>query len=272
MADPKSFKLGSNDEDNGSFFEEERRDRRLEKLNQRLTILAILVPLVIGAIVAYAYVDIKREFAAVKSKDVQKLSQDLDSRFSSLSLQSAKLEETLQQRLAGLQKADGTLADKHAGLAKQLAELSAAVPDTTDLQQALTEITSQLAPLAARLAAYDDVLDSLAGSNRETLAALAAADERLKTLESGMAKVSQGLAAQPNRRELANTVEAALDTERKRLQGRLAEMADLYGARIKTLQQRTDQLERAVTALTTQAAGNSGKAPASGLIFEHDLQ
>ncbi|MFO7495752.1 MAG: hypothetical protein R6X05_09000 [Desulfobacterales bacterium] len=272
MADPESFKLGSNDEDTGSFFEEERHDRRLEKLNQRLTIFSILVPLVIGAIVAYAYVDIKMEFAAVQNKDVQKLSQDLDSRFSSLSLQSAKLEETLKQQLGELQKADSALADKHAELSKQLVALSATVPETTQLQQALTDITSQLSPLAAQLAAYDGALDTLARSNRESLEALTAADQRLETLESGIAKVSQGLAAQPDRRELASSVETALDTERKRFQNRLAEMADLYGAKIQALQQRTDQLERAVTSLANPAAGKTGKPPESSLIFEHDLQ
>ncbi len=269
MADPESFKLGRNDEDTGSFFEEDRQDRRLEKLNQRLTVLAILVPLVIGAIVAYAYVDIKKEFAAVQSGDVQKLSQESASRFSSLSLQYAKLEETLTQQLADLQKNDSALAGKHAELAKQLAALSQSVPERTELQQALSEITTQLTPLAAQLAAYDGTLDTLARSSRENIEALAAADERLKTLETGIATVSTGLAAQPTRRELASTVEAAVDTERKRLQNRLTEMADLYGAKIKALQQRTDQLERAVTSLANPAAG---KTPESNLIFEHDLQ
>ena len=65
MADPESFKLGRNDEDSGLLLEEERQEQRLEKPNRRLTVFAILVPLVIGAIVAYAYVDLKTEFAAV---------------------------------------------------------------------------------------------------------------------------------------------------------------------------------------------------------------
>ena len=275
MADPESFKLGRNDEDSGSFLEEERQDRRLEKLNRRLTVFAILVPLVIGAIVAYAYVDIKTELAAVKNGDVQKLSQDLDSRFSSLSLQSAKLEETLQQQLAEFQKAGSVLAAKQSDLEKRLTTLGAALPDTAALQQALTDISTQLSPLSARLAAYDTTLDTLTRANRESVEAIAATEQRLKTLEAEAATLGSGLsalsAAQPDRRELASTVEAAVATERKRFQGRLTEMADLYGASIKTLQQRTDQLERVVTSLANQAAAKTGKAPEAGLIFEHDL-
>jgi chromosome segregation ATPase len=276
MADPESFKLGRNDEDSGLLLEEERQEQRLEKPNRRLTVFAILVPLVIGAMVAYAYVDLKTEFAAVKTGDVQKLARDLDSRFSSLSLQSAKLEETLRGRLAEFEKTGSDLAAQQRDLEKRLTALGAALPDMKALQQAISEITAQLAPLAAQVAAVDGTLDTLTRSTRESVEVLAALDQRLKTVEASAAQLSQDLAAlsaaQLDRRELASTVEAAVATERKRFQSRLAEMADLYGASINTLQQRTDQLERAVTALANQAAAKSGKAPGTGLIFEHDLQ
>lgn len=276
MADRESFKLGRNDEDGGLLLEEERQEQRPEKPNRRLTVFAILVPLVIGAIVAYAYVDLKTEFAAVKEGDVQKLSQDLDSRFSSLSLQSAKLEETLRGQLAEFEKTGSDLAAQQRDLEKRLTALGAALPDTKALQQALSEITAQLAPLTAQVAAVDGTLDTLTRANRESVEALAALDQRLKTVEANAAQLGQDLAAlsgaQLDRRELASTVEAAVATERKRFQGRLAEMADLYGARLNTLQQRTDQLERAVTALANQAAAKPGQAPGTGLIFEHDLQ
>jgi chromosome segregation ATPase len=276
MADRESFKLGRNDEDSSLLLEEERQEQRLEKPNRRLTVFAILVPLVIGAIVAYAYVDLKTEFAAVKEGDVQKLSQDLDSRFSSLSLQSAKLEETLRGQLAEFEKTGSALAAKQSDLEKRLTALGGALPDTAALQQALSDITAQLAPLAAQVAAVEGTLATLTRSNRESVEALAALDQRLKSVEASSAQLGQDLAAlsaaQLDRRELASTVEAAVATERKRFQSRLAEMADLYGASIKTLQQRTDQLERAVTSLANQAAAKSGKPPEAGLIFEHDLQ
>ncbi len=276
MADRESFKLGRNDEDSGLLLEEERQEQRLEKPNRRLTVFAILVPLVIGAMVAYAYVDLKMEFAAVKEGDVQKLAQDLDSRFSSLSLQSAKLEETLRGQLAEFEKTGSALAAQQRDLEKRLTALGAALPDTKALQQALSEITAQLAPLAAQVAAVDGTLDTLTRSNREGVEALAALDQRLKTVEVSAAQLGQDLAAlsaaQLDRQELASTVEAAVATERRRFQSRLAEMADLYGASINTLQQRTDQLERAVTTLANQAAAKPGQAPGTGLIFEHDLQ
>lgn len=279
MADPDSFKLGAGNEDTHCFYEEERQRQRVDKLNQRLTMFAILVPLVIGAIVAYAYVDMKMEFAAVKSSgilDAQKLSENLESRFSSLSLQYAKLEETLNQQLATLEKSDATLAGREAALEKKLATLGEATPDKNQLQQALEEITSQLSPLATRIGAQEETLASLAQSVQENQEGLQAATDRMKSAESESGSLGRRLEAMGreklDRRELNSAIEAAMETERKRFQNRLAEIANQYGGKIGVLQQRTDQLERAVTALANRSAGKGGKTPAPGIIFEHDLQ
>ncbi len=71
---------------------------RIEKLSHRITLISILIPVLIVVILGVAYMDIKRR--VIRTEDtgavtVQHLSQDLESRFSSLSLSQAHLEEAL---------------------------------------------------------------------------------------------------------------------------------------------------------------------------------
>jgi uncharacterized phage infection (PIP) family protein YhgE len=73
---------------------------KLEKISQRVTLISILIPVLIVIVLVFTYMDIKRR--VIKTEDfgemeIQKLSKDLDSRFSSLSLRQARLEEALDK-------------------------------------------------------------------------------------------------------------------------------------------------------------------------------
>ncbi len=68
---------------------------RLEKVSQRVTLISIMIPVLIVIVLVIAYLDIKKR--VVRTEDTgtiefQKLSTDLESRFSSLSVRQARLE------------------------------------------------------------------------------------------------------------------------------------------------------------------------------------
>ena len=65
----------------GELYREELKDLRVEKINQRVTIITILIPCLIGAVLYIAYRDLtgrvtKSEFSG--SKEVQALSEGLE--------------------------------------------------------------------------------------------------------------------------------------------------------------------------------------------------
>ena len=71
---------------------------RLEKISQRVTFISILIPVLIIIVLVIAYLDIKKRMTYTEdtgTMEVRKLSSDLESRFGSLSLRQAKLEEAL---------------------------------------------------------------------------------------------------------------------------------------------------------------------------------
>jgi hypothetical protein len=71
---------------------------RLEKISQRMTMISIMIPVLIVIVLVITYLDIKKRVVQTEDSgtiEFRKLSSDLESRFSSLSLRQAKLEDTL---------------------------------------------------------------------------------------------------------------------------------------------------------------------------------
>lgn len=80
---------------------------QLEKLNKRITRLSILIPCLLGAILLAAYFNITTHLSKVNTTGtigVQSLSKELESKFSSLSVREATLEESMEKTAAALQK------------------------------------------------------------------------------------------------------------------------------------------------------------------------
>ncbi len=96
--DNGQFKMRLDDEIEDSAIASQVGDLRLEKLNQRMTLITILIPVLIVVVLVMAYMDIKKR--VVQTEDTgqltaQTLSENLESRFSNLSLAQALIEENL---------------------------------------------------------------------------------------------------------------------------------------------------------------------------------
>ena len=149
---------------------------RIEKLNTRVTLVAVLIPCLLVIVLAVAYLDIKNRVASTQNTGtmgVQNLSKDLESRFSSLSLKQAKLEEQLAENTKALETATAALqvklkktiteyksdnqtkasqADLTALDKKSNAALNALKKDVTDLKSSFETFDEELAGQILRMA------------------------------------------------------------------------------------------------------------------------
>jgi chromosome segregation ATPase len=92
------FRMIPDDETEDNVIPAQADELRIEKLNQRMTLITILIPVLIVVILGIAYLDIKRRVIHTEdtgAETVQHLSDELESRFSSLSLSQAHLQEAL---------------------------------------------------------------------------------------------------------------------------------------------------------------------------------
>jgi len=108
MEDENSgFKFRIDEESPYAILQDEAKDSRIEKLSKRITLISLLIPLLIGAVLAFVYFDLKSrldKISGTESTGVSRLSKDLESRFSILSIKQAKLENLLNKKISSIEK------------------------------------------------------------------------------------------------------------------------------------------------------------------------
>ena len=108
----KKFEMPLNDEISEFDVREDIDDLKIEKLHKRITRISIIIPCLVVIMILAGYFDLKKTLSSVNtegSMGVQTLSKELESRFSSLSIKEAKLEESLGKKIEVLEKATASL-------------------------------------------------------------------------------------------------------------------------------------------------------------------
>jgi DNA repair exonuclease SbcCD ATPase subunit len=141
---------------------DEPQDNRVTRLSRRVTILAILLPCLIGAALYFLYNDLKNRVAQNQTygtQSVEGLAQTLDTRLQEFSAKLTQLETMFSERLAGTEKSIENLKtqlDKtDTGLKKALGSLKAI--DTAKMDKKdLESLANQLAALSDQMTARDN--------------------------------------------------------------------------------------------------------------------
>jgi DNA repair exonuclease SbcCD ATPase subunit len=175
------FKLRMDNGPTESLYAEERNDLKLEKLTQKVTIISILIPVLIGVILIISYLDIKSRVTTVQDtgeSGVQSLSQNLESRFSSLSLKYAALEEAFNQKMEQTAKTQRTLQKKLFEAEKSIRWLSKIKASKKTFEQKNADVETHLEAIRTDLQTLDSNLSSLDQSVKQELVALVALVEK----------------------------------------------------------------------------------------------
>ena len=146
---------------------------RIEKLNQRVTLISILIPVLIVVILGVAYLDIKRRVIRTEdtgAETAQHLSEDLESRFSTLSLNQAHLGESLaklqDQTNQSLAKAQVNLQKLDEGI-KQSRETMVSQKEMKSVSQKMDQGMANVARSVEDLKAQIDTLSQSLQSRLE---------------------------------------------------------------------------------------------------------
>jgi chromosome segregation ATPase len=107
-----TFQFGNEEESPETILQDELQKLKIEKLSNRVTLLTILIPFMIGIILVIAYLDIKNRVARTHNSDatsIERISKDLDSKFSSLSLEQAKIKDIHSKKMPSIEKSIASL-------------------------------------------------------------------------------------------------------------------------------------------------------------------
>lgn len=253
---PTSFKIGSETEtlESNAVFQEELRDLRLEKLGHRVTLLTILIPCLIGIILVVGYLDIQDRLTRTSTsgtQGMQALTQELNSKFSSLSLKQARLEAEFSQKLPDLEKTAAVIQSRLRTAQKGVHQLEETVVDKATLDQALSAIDQRLAPLPKQIesaAARTQAVEAAAAKEVVRLdQALRSAKDNLLKLEAEIVNVG---AAKADKAEIETTLKKE----------RLLSQLDLR-QNVQTLENRIKALEKKLADLAARLPDSAASAP-----------
>ena len=149
------FKMRIDDEKPDFQSQEEIDDFQVEKLSKRITRISILIPCLIFIITLAVYLDLKKNISitdSTGSMGVKALSKELESKFSSLSLRQANLEDALKKRVEAIEKSTASI---QVNLNKATTAIkyirSARKADNEKFESTITTIDKKLSPLPGDL-------------------------------------------------------------------------------------------------------------------------
>lgn len=254
---------------------------RMEKLGQRVTMISILIPVLIVVILIFAYMDIKRR--VIQTEDtgvsgVQKLSQDMESRFSTLSLRQAKLEEMLKrnsdmnnQSQAKIQVNLKKLEDRLKGVGKGLISKK-------DLDAKVDPINKKIENLSGamdeRIAGLTEINQQMQTTLSQIGASLSDRDNQIKQLQEKLNGLDQAKIDK-------SALDLAMKLEMLKIKQSFIARLDEIEARIKTLETKLNSRPKAAPAPqkipakpvpTAPPAPSAPAAPGSGQIKEQPIQ
>lgn len=161
----------SDDEETGdadiqaSMYHQEINTLKIEKLSQRITIISVIIPCIIIAILAFAYIDMKERVVDVdqtQGSQVAKIAKALEEKLNALDVRIAKATFDLDEKLALIEK-------KSQALENQAARMSSTKADSKSVEKAL-----------AKLAKLEKQIKANAGQDKSTLAAMERINRQLQ--------------------------------------------------------------------------------------------
>jgi len=237
-----------------SIFQDQIRRPRGEMAGRRMAIFSIFTLLIVGVTVFFAYMDIKKRFAGLQitgTAGVKNLTKNLDSKFSSLSIQQAKFEETLSKLDGSLSKKVSTVEKRMSGLENKLKRtetIARAIGKSklgrNELKTALSRIDKTVAPIQKTLKNLTADLDNLDKNLTEELATFSRAAEQSKDqfeeFKAKLTALSKNMVSQKK-------IDLTLKTEQKIYQENLNKAARELGNKIDSIQKQLKALEKSAS-------------------------
>ena len=256
----EKFKMPMDDEVPEFQAQEDFNDQKVEKLHKRITRISIIIPCLIVIIILIAYFDLKKNLSYVNTEGnmgVQTLSKELESRFSSLSIKEANLEETLSKKIADLEKVTASLekATKEADTAIRYIR-SARKQDNENTESSIQHIEKTLASTSKDLEKISSDLRAMDKASSAKLVIFSqfmdSSKNDLQTIRSEISSLKSSKADQ-----------TALKDQQKVYQLALRQLTASFEDRIKSVEKMLNEMRNVQTSPKRQSQSKPEKLNSS---------
>jgi DNA repair exonuclease SbcCD ATPase subunit len=192
------FKFNGDDEPESeqTLYQDEAKDRRVEKLSHRVTIISIFIPVLIGVVFYIAYRDITSRVSQsqdTEAMEIQNLSTQLQDKFDELSTNYGQLEASLVQKLAALEKVDKAMKANLKKAENTVSKINATKADKKDQQDAIAKIDTALSPIRMELKDLSTMRNDLKAVTAELQSLDTDVQQKLTTISANVDKSLQNL-------------------------------------------------------------------------------
>jgi len=199
---PPEFKFSSDEQDPETFYQEEIKDLQVEKLSQKVTLLTILLPILIGIAIFFAYRDLTGRVSRTQdtgSMEVQRVSRqltELSKEFNdklitfstTLSTQDKEFDTTVSEKLTAVNKNLKSLNQNLTQTRSTVKNLAASKADKKSQDAAFAKINGSLkslenglksvAKLRQELKVVSSAIKSLEGDMNQKITVVTTASEQ----------------------------------------------------------------------------------------------
>jgi len=238
------------DEEPSDFsYQDEMRALRLEpqiqRLSHRITLLSIVVPCLLCAILLFVYFDLSDKLSKTRnigSKEVQILSEDVVDKIASLSQHYEKLEKSLIDGVSGLEKSSALIKQDLKRNNRAIKKLAASKTDKKALDNAAKKHSAEVAKIVTGLR------NELSGQ-RQVVEDL---DKTLKKEMTGIAQIIERLKKDRQKQDLAVKDLSEHKLDKEEFGNILKNKWSGYQARIFILQKEIKTLKEGISLLQKQ--------------------
>jgi chromosome segregation ATPase len=246
------FKMRIDDDESDFQSQEDIHDLRVEKLGKRITRVSVLIPCLIFLITLAGYLDLKKSISrtdSTGSMGVKALSKELQSKFSSLSVQQANLEDALNKKIEAIEKSTASIQ----------ANLNEATTAIKYIRSAIATIEKRISPLPGDMKSIASDLENMENTLNKELASLSqivgSAKDDLKNIRSDI------------------DVLKSVKVDRKAVDILLKNQQEAYQLALhKITSNLEDKIESVENKLKVQKKGVDNLKPDPGKIIEKDVQ
>lgn len=260
--DLTKFRIRIDDKIPDTGFEEEIKDRRIEKLSWRITFVSILIPCLIVVILFVAYIDIKKRVGRMQSTG-EVISQDMESRLSLVSEKQAKLEDMLVKKI---EPAEKTILSLQAGLNEATTAIghirSAIKVDNKMLKGAIADIDKELGPVRKDL---ENAVSGIKVLNKNLADLGKELDKAKNDLNKMQADISLLSSAKIDRKALDN----ALDSKQKIYEQKLKQITEDLANKVESIRERIKKIEKSMPSVAATPKPIPLKKPAEKTVTPH---
>ena len=140
-------------------YHEEINTLKIDKLSNRVTIISVILPCIIGAILIFAYLDMKERVVDVdetKNTQVERISRQLDEKLNALDVKIAKNRFDLDKHVP-------EITDKQVALEGKLTKMASSKVDDNVLKKSLAKLEGRIAANSKQQKTFLKKLDTLKG-------------------------------------------------------------------------------------------------------------